>query len=74
MRYTHRAVVLAALLVIAVAWASGGLWARALTHTHTRTHTAHIICSAWAEDTAAHIRLVDYDNGHATYRCTRHGY
>jgi len=74
MVYTRRAVVLAALLIIVASYALGGVWARAITHTHTRTHTVHVVCSAWAEDTAAHIRLIAYDDGHATYRCMRHGY
>lgn len=32
-------------------------------------------CKAWAEDSAANLKLVKYEpNGHAVYRCKRRGF
>lgn len=39
-----------------------------------RYRPAHVRCAAWAEDSAAHLRLVKFENGVAYYRCRTKGY
>lgn len=64
-------------LALALLWVAGTVYAHArgsITPTHGRTHTVRVYCRGWAEDSAAHLRLVSFDNGHATYVCKRSGY
>jgi len=43
-----------------------------------RAHDAIVLCAHLAEDSAAHVRLVDYgatpEGFSLVYRCERHGY
>lgn len=65
---------LALFATLALAWGmyTGAHASPAYVHGHT--HTARIYCAGWAEDSAAHLRLVSFDHGRAVYTCKRHGY
>lgn len=75
---THRARVLIVTLSIALAYTMGTWYAHALTSRSRvpirNVHSVTVVCNGWAEDSAAHLRLVLFGNGVAVYRCERHGY
>lgn len=79
MRLTRRGriVVVAAAAVLALE--CGALWAAVLAdvrpHPGPERHPAVVLCDhQWAEDSAAHLRLVSYGDGVTVYRCDRRGY
>lgn len=76
-RYAWRRV-LAVALVFALLWGAGTVYARAVRGMQrvplAYVHSAIIVCEGWAEDSAAHLRLVSFDRTHAVYVCRRNGY
>lgn len=71
------AVFLAAMITLGRAQASSpDRWSR-FNATRTTSHVVRIVVRTRclnAEDSAAHLRLVDYGNGRAVYGCARKGY
>jgi hypothetical protein len=75
-RYARRRMVLTLAFTLA-SFAFGTWYARAIVGAPRWTHDVHatvVRCEGWAEDSAAHLRLVSFDRGIAYYRCKVHGY
>lgn len=41
---------------------------------YANMYGAVVLCDGMAEDTAAHVRLVEYGNGQIIYRCVKGGW
>lgn len=63
------ALVWALCATLALVWNAGA-------HTRPHTYNATLLCAHIAEDSAAHVRLIDYAHEGETlvYRCMRNGY
>jgi hypothetical protein len=52
-----------------------GVWSgRADVSARSTHYPAVLICPRLAEDSAAHVKLVEYGSGRIVYRCQREGY
>lgn len=75
--YARRRVI-AALLMLALLWGTGTVYASLMRPLRrvplAYVHSAIVLCTGWAEDSAAHLRLIAYVDGRATYRCRTRGY
>jgi hypothetical protein len=63
-------------VVVGVALTSGATALANGSADRPNAHDAVVICAHLAEDSAAHVRLIDYghDGNPLTYRCEKNGY
>ena len=82
MRLTRRAKIVIWVLAAMLAYGAGSAWAHSVSrwahYTERRTGNELVVKAAClsAEDSAAHLKLIAYDDGggHIVYGCYRRGY